>query len=520
MKNTQLSQTEARIVQSAKLAGLGYAITNSKTNRVVECDDTYAGLHGLTVDEFLSLDVEDGIIGQLVHEEDRAKSTEDWQRVIKGENVVNELRYVLPNGEIRSLRKIFSPPDPSKPDADLVEIVGQDVTNTRDLQNQLAQSQKMEALGQLTGGVAHDFNNLLAVTLGNLELLDDEVENPDLKKLIKNSIASTIRGADLTRNMLSFARKAPLEPSVVDLNQLVKSMQSWIGRTLPSTIKIETKLAPDLWKTEVDPSSTESGLLNLILNARDAMPDGGTLAIETSNVTIEPGRLDLPGDSVGPRPYVLLCLRDTGEGISTENLQKVFEPFFTTKPVGKGSGLGLSMLHGFMKQSRGAVRVHSEPGKGTNFQLYFRALTDEKIKEPTPAGPVGEDTSESRATILIVEDNAEVLSVFTATLRNKDYRILQATSGDEALLVFKQNPGIDLLLTDIVMPGVLQGITLAKELRELRPNLPVIFMSGYSSEASVEGNGLLASDICLMKPVLRETLLRSIDKVLSVDRQE
>ena len=514
-KDEQLAKTETRIVQSAKLAGLGYGIFNRNTGQVVECDEVYAGLHGLTVEEITSLDKNSGIIGQLVHEDDRKKSEEFWEQVGKGDTLVSELRYVLPSGEIRSIRKIFSPLDPMGSDVEFFEVVGQDVTETRELQNQLFQSQKVDAIGKLTGGVAHDFNNLLAVTLSNLELLNDQVEDPEQKQLIKNSVDATIRGSDLTRNMLSFARRAPLEPTVVDLNQLVQNMQNWIERTLPSTIEVETSLFADLWETEVDPSSAESGLLNLILNARDAMPNGGKLTIETSNVTFDQDYTDMPGDVVEAGRYVLLSVSDTGEGISAEDSKNIFEPFFTTKDVGKGSGLGLAMLEGFMKQSRGTVHVDSEQGIGTTFKLYFRAITDAKIDLPTPSEPIPDSNAENQATILLVEDNADVLDVFQTTLTQNGYRVIQAGSGDEALNIFKENTDISLLLTDIVMPGDLQGIALAKELRQIRPDLPVIFMSGYSTETTVHGNGLRADEIHLMKPVRREDLLRAVNKALS-----
>ena len=320
--------------------------------------------------------------------------------------------------------------------------------------------------------------------------------------------------------MLSFARKAPLEPSTVDLNQLVRNMKNWIERTLPSTIEVETSFLAGLWPVEIDASSAESGLLNLILNARDAMPDGGRLTIETSNVRIDEHYADLRGDAVEPGRYVLLAVSDTGEGISPENMAKIFEPFFTTKPVGAGSGLGLSMLEGFMKQSGGTVRVYSEPGVGTTFKLYFSASVD-TIETPKEIPERAQDSGTSkRATILLVEDNLDVLEAIRKALAISGYHVVAAASGDEARKIFDQHPGIDLLLTDIVMPGELQGTTLAKALRGLRPELPVVFMSGYASEATVHGNGLRSKDIRLSKPVRRADLLRAVDRALEQNRKE
>ena len=514
-KDAQISRTNSQIAHSAELAGLGYAISNRRTGKVVECDEIFAKMHGLSAAEITALDVSSELIGRIVHEDDRQKGMEDRDKVYSGRSAISELRYVMPNGEIRTLRKIFSPLDAADPEGDLYEVVGQDITETKRLQEQLFKSQKMDAIGNLTGGVAHDFNNLLAVTLGNLELLQDEITGDDQKQLVKNSIESTLRGAELTRNMLSFARKAQLEPTVVDLNGLVRNMKNWIGRTIPSNIDVETSLLAGLWETEVDASSAEAGLLNLILNARDAMPNGGKLTIETSNIRIDDDYAELRDETVEPGQYVLVAVSDTGEGISSENLNHIFEPFFTTKPIGSGSGLGLSMIEGFMTQSKGLVRVYSEVGVGTTFKLYFRATKTAKVNVRTPQNPILDINVESRPTILLVEDNLDVLAAIKVTLTKLGYRIIQATSGDEAFEIFPNEPNIDLLLTDIVMPGELQGTTLAKALRKLRPDLPVVFMSGYASEATVHGNGLRPEDTRLMKPVRREDLVRAVNKGLS-----
>jgi len=396
--------------------------------------------------------------------------------------------------------------------------VGQDITETKRLQEQLFQSQKMDAIGNLTGGVAHDFNNLLAVTLGNLELLQDELTDDDQKELVQNSIASTLRGAELTRNMLSFARRAQLEPTTVDLNSLVRNMKNWIGRTLPSNIEVETTQFAGLWDVEVDASSAEAGLLNLILNARDAMPNGGKLTIETSNIHIDQNDTTFHDEDLAYGQYVCVDVSDTGEGISPENLKSIFDPFFTTKRVGAGSGLGLSMIQGFMTQSKGMVRVFSTLGGGTTFKLYFKASQTAMATAIDALAPIHNTQAESRATILLVEDNIEVLAAIQSTLSKLGYGVIQATSGDAAFEIFPQRPEIDLLLTDIVMPGELQGTTLAKALRKLRPDLPVVFMSGYASEATVHGNDLRPEDTRLMKPVRREDLLRAINKGLSASK--
>ena len=517
-KDAQLSRTISRIAHSAELAGLGYAMSNRRTGKIVECDAAYAKMHGLTVEDFDALDIDGEMIGKLVHPDDRQKAMEDRDRVFGRQSAISELRYTLPSGEVRTLRKIFTPIETAGPDGHLYEVVGQDITETKRLQEQLFQSQKMDAIGNLTGGVAHDFNNLLAVTLGNLELLQDELTDDDQKELVQNSIASTLRGAELTRNMLSFARRAQLEPTTVDLNSLVRNMKNWIGRTLPSNIEVETTQFAGLWDVEVDASSAEAGLLNLILNARYAMPNGGKLTIETSNIHIDQNDTTFHDEDLAYGQYVCVDVSDTGEGISPENLKSIFDPFFTTKRVGAGSGLGLSMIQGFMTQSKGMVRVFSTLGGGTTFKLYFKASQTAMATAIDALAPIHNTQAESRATILLVEDNIEVLAAIQSTLSKLGYGVIQATSGDAAFEIFPQRPEIDLLLTDIVMPGELQGTTLAKALRKLRPDLPVVFMSGYASEATVHGNDLRPEDTRLMKPVRREDLLRAINKGLSASK--
>lgn len=396
-----------------------------------------------------------------------------------------------------------------------------DVTHEVEAQRRLEEqtmvahrAQKSESIGQLTGGVAHDFNNLLAVVLGNMELLRDELSNQEHIELIDHGIAAIFRGADLTRNMLAFARKAQLEPKIVDLNRLARDTKNWTVRTLPATIAVEISLLAGLWQVKADPSSTESALLNLILNARDAMAHGGNLTIETANVRIDEEYADSRNETLKPGRYVMLAISDTGHGIPTDKLNSIFEPFFSTKGPGAGSGLGLSMIEGFMRQSGGTVQVYSELDVGSTFKLYFPAhLTGGEETEIKTVQP--KKVSKKGSNLLVAEDEPEVLRVLVANLEKAGYSITQAKSGDQAKEIFDADPSFDLLLTDIVMPGELQGTTLAHSLRQKRPDLPVVFMSGYASEATVHGNGLRPDDIRLMKPVGRAALLAAIEKSLA-----
>ncbi len=403
----------------------------------------------------------------------------------------------------------------------LFESIVLDVTREVEAEQQLKKereiahrAQKNESIGHLTGGVAHDFNNLLAVVLGNLEMLAEE-EDPEIRQQLTDAaIAATLRGADLTRNMLAFARKARLDPVVFDLNDVVREAKNWIGRTLPESISVETSLLAGLWKVEADLSSLESAFLNLVLNARDAMDGKGRLTIETANVRIDEGYIDSRQEELDPGRYVMLAISDTGHGIAREDLGSIFEPFFTTKAPGVGTGLGLSMVFGFMRQSGGTVQVYSEVGEGTTFKLYFPVSQAQESAQVTLVEPALSETG-SRRRILLVEDNEGVRTTMEFALERAGYHVTSAESGDAALLVFQADPGFDLVLTDIVMPGELQGTTLSRRLRDIRYDLPVVFMSGYANEATVHGNGLRPEDIRLMKPVQRSDLLAAIAKALA-----
>ncbi|WP_052700918.1 PAS domain S-box protein [Loktanella sp. S4079] len=388
-----------------------------------------------------------------------------------------------------------------------------EVTEKHAAEEALIQSQRLDAVGQLTGGVAHDFNNLLAVILGNLEILKDEMEDGQPSEFVQSAIAATLRGADLTKNMLSFARQARLAPTVFNLNDAITGVQNWISRTLPENIEIGTKLAPDLWKIEVDAGSTESLILNLLLNARDAMPQGGRLTIETTNKVIGADLLEAPNETLQQGQYVLLSVTDTGHGIPDEILDRIFEPFFTTKPVGTGSGLGLSMIQGFIKQSGGTVHVYSEENIGTTFNIYFRAATKQDALT-APEDVTIRALPFQGVRVLLAEDETEVAKIIAKTLEKQGCLVTSAMNGDEALSIFQTNPHFDLLLTDIVMPGSLMGTHLAQSIRNIRDDLPVIFMSGYANEALVRGNGVHPDDIRLSKPISRADLLKAVDEAL------
>ena len=393
-------------------------------------------------------------------------------------------------------------------------IVLTDVTEYERQRKESLRIGRMSAIGQLTGGVAHDFNNLLAVIMGNLELMKDAKFDPAHQEMIDAGLAATMRGADLTRNLLAFARQSELEVEILDLNSIVLDAQNWMRRVLPESISVETSLLANAWPVQLDRSSLESALLNLVVNARDAMGGFGNLTIETANLRIDEAYVDSRDEELVVGRYVLLAVSDTGTGISQQNLDRLFEPFFTTKAPGSGSGVGLSMVQGFVKQSGGTVQVYSEVGVGTTFKLYFPAFSGE-VPSESGLEPVGLANVESDARILLVEDDVNVRRVLEAILKEARYTVVTANSGDAALEVFHREPGLDLLVTDIVMPGRLQGPGLAKEIRILQPSLPIVFLSGYAAEATVHGNGLQPEDIRLMKPVAKQDLLDVISRRLA-----
>ena len=381
-----------------------------------------------------------------------------------------------------------------------------------ELNQKLSQSQKMEAMGQLTGGVAHDFNNLLTVILGNAEYLAEKLAaNRELHKIADSIATAAERGSDLTKSLLAFARKQPLMPQDIDIGQKVRGMEQLLRRTLGEHIECEFRLDRELWQASVDPGQLTSALLNLVLNARDAMPQGGKLAVEARNISLGQSDLDVNGEA-RPGDYVMVAVTDTGSGMTAEVASRAFEPFFTTKEVGKGTGLGLSMVYGFAKQSGGSMQIRSELGQGTVVKLFFPRIDAPHRADAPYIGPIA--TPAAAETILVVEDNDLVRSYVENELKELGYRVIAARNGPEALAILRQPREIDLLFTDVVMPGGMFGPELAKQATRLRPGLNVLFTSGYS-EHPVEPLGGLDGDARILnKPYRRNDLALMLRTVL------
>ena len=383
------------------------------------------------------------------------------------------------------------------------------------MESQLRQAQKMEAVGQLTGGIAHDFNNLLAVIIGSLDGLGDMIKpNSRAKVLADMALKAALRGAELTRQLLVFSRRQPLEAKAFNLNDRVQSTTQLLRRTLGEAIEVIFTPVDNLWPAFADPTQFEAALTNLAINARDAMPVGGRIIIETANKTLGK-QYCAENVDVTPGSYVMLAVSDTGTGMSQEILEHVFEPFFTTKSEGKGTGLGLSMVYGFAKQSHGHVKIYSEPGHGTTVRLYLpRADADAPLAafdEITPPdGPV------VPATVLVVEDNEDVRAVAVRQLTELGYEVIEASNAKVALEIIRRDAAIDLLFTDVIMPGGMTGDALAREARKLRPALKTLFTSGFAHAAIQSGgetSGIPAASM-LSKPYRKHELAQRIRDAL------
>jgi len=398
------------------------------------------------------------------------------------------------------------------------ELIGfakitRDMTERRMMQEQLHQSQKMEAIGQLTGGVAHDFNNLLTVILGNLDTLSQLLPTgqPRARRCVDQAFRAAERAAGLTQQLLAFARRQPLRPKPVQINPLLGHWVDMVRRTLPESISVRRIEDESVGMAEVDPNQLESALLNLVVNARDAMLGGGTLTVETATAHISEKDANLLTE-LAPGSYVVICVSDTGSGMTPEVLERAFDPFFTTKPIGQGTGLGLSQVFGFVKQSGGHIKIYSRAGHGTTVKLYLPQLRDGAPEQSE--SQLGEIATGGRAeTILVVEDNDAVRSFTADTLREFGFNILEATDASEALKILDRDRGVDLVFTDIGLPG-LNGRELAATIQRRYPGVQLLFTSGYAQMPSPTATSSVAEIPLLSKPFTRAQLHKRIAEVL------
>ncbi len=436
---------------------------------------------------------------------------EVWKTIRSGAVWSGQVVNRRKDGELRTEEMTITPVEDSDGEVTHYVAVNHDITQRLAMEEHLRKAQRLEAVGHLSGGMAHDFNNLLTVILGNAELLRERLQDDPLLEPISEMICTAAeRGAELTQRMLAFARRQALEPKSVDINRLVSDMDGLLRRTLGEQIEIEFVRGGGLWTALVDPAQLESALLNLCINARDAMPAGGRLTIETANVRLSSDYTEQVTDLL-PGQYVMVAVSDTGTGIAPEHMERLFEPFFTTKEPGKGTGLGLPMVYGFAKQSNGHVNVYSELGEGSVIKLYLPRHFGEADAK---LGPQQGYASSGTETVLLVEDDDMVRSYATEVLKSLGYQVLVAANGPAALAMLRERGDIDVLFTDIVMPGGMNGRQLADAARSFRSGLKVLYTSGYTENAIVHQGRVDPGVALLGKPYRRAELARRLRDVL------
>jgi PAS domain S-box-containing protein len=446
-----------------------------------------------------------------MHPDDRSAAVELEEMLTeRGEDYVLEYRMINKEGRIVWLRDIVHI-ETAEDGHKMLYGMGIDITDAKERERQLSEAQKLQAIGQLTGGVAHDFNNLLAIILGTCELVAEQAgDNHELKQTIAHIAAAAERGAALTHRLLTFSRKQALRPVVIDLNELVLELESLLRRSLGENVHIRTDLDDQLGRVLADVSQLENVLVNLALNARDSMPDGGDVVIATENVRIDAAQPGMEKE-MPPGYYIMMSVSDTGSGMTPDVKARAFEPFFTTKSVGKGSGLGLSTVYGFVKQSGGNVTIESEMGAGTTVRIYLpRVESDEaEITEEVASGTRGRNEI-----ILVVEDDPAVRNVVANMVESLGYQVLEACDGTDALALLAAGEKVDLVLTDVVMPGPIDGWKLAETIWERWSPTRVLLMTGYSENILVRHAALNERTQVISKPYRRSELSLKIRKVL------
>jgi PAS domain S-box-containing protein len=465
----------------------------------------YAEFVGLPQDEIIGKHLEDVVDAARLR-----LNAPFMQRTLAGEVTSNQREWSNPDGEERHLRTTRVPHFGAGSEVRGYFIIHVDLTEHFEREEQLRQAQKMEAVGQLTGGVAHDFNNLLMVIQGNLELINDSLEDPVTIRMAQSAISAAERGADLTQRLLAYARRQPLRATSVDLVRLVEGMRDMLARTLGETIDVSISSSHEQWPAFADESLVETTILNLAINARDAMPHGGSLIIECANENIDVSRADLDAGPDRGGDFASLTVRDTGTGMSREVMDRAFEPFFTTKDVGQGSGLGLSMVYGFAKQSGGFVTMDSEAGRGTTVKLYLPRGHDVPVDEAL--GTRARRPSGTDKKILVIEDDQEVRELAVRVLENLGYTVVGVADGHAARRTLAAQAAPDLVLSDVVLPGGISGPEIVAEIKSSRADVRVVLMSGYSADV-VDQKTLRDLDAVLLnKPFAMDQLDAAVRK--------
>lgn len=498
LTRAELEQGEKRLAQAAKLAGLGYCTFDAGMERIIDCDQNYADFHQQTIETMRSLDVNNDIVSVMLNENDVPHALSSRQRILQFHRDTQTYQINYPKGQFRHIREIFFGRFDEDEKLIAVDSVAQDVTEEILKQGQLLQSQKNEAIGKLTGGVAHDFNNILAVMLGNIELLQRKVQDPAVHQYLDATLKAVHQGEKLTQQLLSFARKQPLSPKVIHVGELINSSAMLLQSSVGQNIHLEIDSDAGLWRTLADPVQLNAVLLNLVINARDAMNKGGALTLGVNNTSLDQHYANTH-EEVTPGDYVCISIADTGTGMSPELAMKAIEPFFTSKEVGKGTGLGLSMAFGFARQSGGHLKIYSEPGQGTTVKLYLpRVLTD--ITDTAPDTVLDHSHILSGLRVFLIEDNDRLRKLFSEQIRSLGCIVYSAGEEVSALALTRQVRAVDIILSDIMMPGSMDGRALTQHLLEFYPDARVVFMSGFAENSVVHDGRLDDGVVFLQKP--------------------
>ncbi|MGS4983597.1 Signal transduction histidine kinase [Pseudosulfitobacter pseudonitzschiae] len=508
-------QQHHHLARTVAIAQMGYATLDIEKKRFISCDPAFAGLLDREVDDVLKSESIETLRSDLVLDFDETESAARREAIILGKSVDETYRIIRHSGEIRYIRVLMNPVSRPGQDPQIVELVGQDVTEQRLAELRANQADRISTIGNLTGGVAHDFNNLLAIISGNIELAALAHAPKERLEYIDNALTAVARGAALTQQLLAFARNQPLSPKIIGVKKLVTDMLPAMRAALGPNIQIVEPDGPENWMINADAAKLETCLMNIVGNAADAMPQGGTLTISLSNRDIDSFQArQMPGSE--PGEYVCIELADTGTGMSRAVAAKAFDPFFTTKNVGKGTGMGLSMVLGFAQQSGGFTSLHTVQGRGTAVRIFL----------PRANSTVVPDTSDAMATeapsdllkgchVLLIEDEDQLRLLYATKLESFGCKVTQASTGEKTLELARTMDPPDIILSDIILPGAMNGIDTADALVKYFPNATVIFISGFSQNAAVHNGMLAMGRMLLQKPFTRAKLAATLFDAIS-----
>jgi two-component system CheB/CheR fusion protein len=508
-----LSESRAQFSDLFELAPIGLLLVGD-SGRIELANKEAGQIFGYVADDMIGMMIEN-----LVPEKDR-RSDEGLRHAFKASGKLQGTMVM--RDEVSALRKDGSIV-PTEVKLSPINILGErhtcvvvrDLTERKAVDAQLRQAQKMEAVGQLTGGLAHDFNNLLMIMIGNLEVLQALSQDPQQNELLDLVLDAATRGADLTQRLLAFSRRQPLQADVCDINELLNATTALLRRTIGENVTVDLQLSSDALTASVDRGQFESVILNMAINARDAMPSGGVVTIATKMMAVASDADAKAYGDVGWGEYVAIVISDTGSGMSPEVVARVFEPFFTTKGKGKGTGLGLSMVYGFIKQSGGGIKIDSELGCGTSITLLLPLAVTEAQASTGALASSGTDVQPKANVILAVDDNHAVRETAVRNLRSLGYQVVEAKNADEAMQKLESGEKIDLLFTDIIMPGELDGIGLAKWARTRYPNLKILYTSGFPGTEEGRSEVQQVDGRLLQKPYRRKGLQEAVEQVLA-----